>query len=70
MPALAPEHPYTVHEAQQIAHMNNTTNTALQQKYDTTPSSMADDPAWSVAPDMANPAMILDDEQEDEDWVR
>ena len=69
MPALAREHPYTVHEAQQIAHMNNTTN-SLQQKYETTPSSMADDPAWSVAPSMADPAMILDDEQEDEDWVR
>ncbi len=68
-PAMVREHPYTVHEAQQIAHMNSSGNTQLQQKYETIPSSMADDPAWSVAPDL-DPAMILDDEQEDEDWVR
>ncbi|EXJ95305.1 hypothetical protein A1O1_00425 [Capronia coronata CBS 617.96] len=32
--------------------------------------TMTDDPAWSVAPDMSNPELSLDDEQEDEDWVR
>jgi len=34
------------------------------------PTSMADDPSWSVAPDMSNPELTLDDEKEDEDWVR
>ena len=66
-PTLVPDHPYTVHEAQQIAHMNEMRGSQTQQKYETTPSSMTDDPAWSVAPD---PTMSLDDEQEDEDWVR
>jgi hypothetical protein len=68
---MAGEHPYTIHEAQQIAHMNDTMNRQqqAQKSYATTPGSMSDDPAWSQAPDMSNPGM-LDDAQEDEDWVR
>ena len=69
-PVRVPEHPYTVYEAQQIAHMNDAPSMQMQQKYETTPSSMSDDPAWSQAPDISNPMLTLDDEQEDEDWVR
>lgn len=67
---LVGEHPYTIHEAQQIAHMNDNMNMQLQKSYGTTPASMSDDPAWSQAPDMSNPTLSLDDAQEDEDWVR
>ncbi|KAI9874699.1 MAG: hypothetical protein M1823_007628, partial [Watsoniomyces obsoletus] len=67
-PSMRKEHPYTIHEAQQIAHMNARMNTQVQPRYETTPSSMSDDPAWSQAPDMSDPVMNLDDEQEDEDW--
>jgi hypothetical protein len=64
------EHPYTIHEAQQFAHMDEVGKHRSPVQYETTPSSIADDPAWSVAPDMSDPAMALDDEREDEDWVR
>jgi hypothetical protein len=64
------EHPYTIHEAQQFAHMNEVGKYQSPIQQETTPSSIADDPAWSVAPDMSNPALTLDDEREDEDWVR
>lgn len=65
------EHPYTIHEAQKYAHMNDK---MLQdhplQKSAMPPTSMAEDPMWSQAPDMSNPTLSLDDAQEDEDWVR
>jgi hypothetical protein len=64
------EHPYTVHEAQKIAHMNETANMHIQQSLGMNTSPIADDPAWSEAPDMSNPSMMVDDEQEEQDWVR
>ena len=65
------EHPYTVREAQRYAHMEGFSNdTAIQPKSPMPPSSMVEDPSWSVAPDMTNPELVLDDERDDEDWVR
>ncbi|KAL2450573.1 hypothetical protein ABEF95_009945 [Exophiala dermatitidis] len=70
--ALNGEHPYTIREAQRYAHMDSLSNMSL---IDTKPNlpqpvAMVDDPAWSVAPDMSNPELSLDDAQEAEDWVR
>ncbi|KAK5030297.1 hypothetical protein LTR13_008316 [Exophiala sideris] len=65
------EHPYTINEAQMYAHMDSMVHGPQNQpKPAMAPTSMADDPSWSVAPDMSNPEFILDDEKEDEDWVR
>jgi hypothetical protein len=64
-------HPFTIHEAQEYAHMNDNQNMQVDQKPLMPPTSMGEDPAWSAAPDMSNPTLSLDgDEQEDEDWVR
>ncbi|KIX05985.1 uncharacterized protein Z518_03959 [Rhinocladiella mackenziei CBS 650.93] len=65
------EHPYTISEAQRYAHMDGMSNDPVVQPKPAMPaSSMADDPSWSAAPDMSNPELTLDDEREDEDWVR
>lgn len=69
------EHPYTISEAQMYAHMDSMVNGSLHQPMPTMvptsmPPSMAEDPSWSVAPDMSNPELALDDAKEDEDWVR
>ncbi|KAJ9642251.1 hypothetical protein H2204_002620 [Knufia peltigerae] len=66
------EHPYTIREAQMYAHMENLpTGNMTQQKPPMPATSIAQDPSWSVAPDMSNPELSLDgDEREDEDWVR
>lgn len=62
-------HPFTVHEAQEYAHMN--ARSGMQQGKSMLPvTTLTEDPAWSMAPDMSNPMMNLDDDQEDEDWVR
>ena len=74
MSTMNPQHPFTIHEAQEMAHMNQS---MAQQKLGMpsmpsmpTASSMPEDPSWSVAPDLSDPAFVLDDEQEAEDWVR
>lgn len=71
------EKPFTIREAQRYAHMDNGSGMPLggrdlqpQSKPAMPPVTIADDPAWSVAPDMSNPELSLDDEQEAEDWVR
>jgi hypothetical protein len=65
------EHPYTISEAQKYAHMQGLSNDpTMHQRPPMPPTSMADDPSWSAAPDMSNPELTLDDEREDEDWVR
>lgn len=65
------EHPYTIREAQRFAHMEGFSNEPeVQSKGAMAPSRIGDDPSWSVAPDMTNPELSLDDEREDEDWVR
>jgi len=66
------EHPYTIREAQMYAHMEGLSNGPMLQQRPVMPAtSMAEDPSWSVAPDMSNPELSLDgDEREDEDWVR
>ena len=64
-------HPFTVHEAQEYAHMNNLQAMQQNQKPVMPVTSMAEDPAWSMAPDLSDPILSLDgDPQEDEDWVR
>ena len=64
-------HPFTVHEAQEYAHMNNIQNTQQDSKPGMPATAIMEDPGWSVAPDLSNPTLSLDgDEQEDEDWVR
>ncbi|KIW78385.1 hypothetical protein Z517_08220 [Fonsecaea pedrosoi CBS 271.37] len=65
------EHPYTISEAQRYAHPDGGSNLSVDHpRAAIPPSYMADDPAWSVAPDMTNPELSLNDEREDEDWVR
>ncbi|EXJ72599.1 uncharacterized protein A1O5_03745 [Cladophialophora psammophila CBS 110553] len=65
------EHPYTISEAQRYAHPDGVSNIPTEQpRLAMPPSYMADDPAWSAAPDMTNPELSLNDEREDEDWVR
>ncbi len=65
------EHPYTISEAQKYAHMQGLSNdSTMHQRPPMPPTSIADDPSWSAAPDMSNPELTLDDEREDEDWVR
>lgn len=66
------EHPYTIREAQMYAHMEGLSNLHMFQQRPVMPAtSIAEDPSWSVAPDMSNPELSLDgDEREDEDWVR
>ncbi|EXJ89377.1 hypothetical protein A1O3_02444 [Capronia epimyces CBS 606.96] len=64
------EHPYTIREAQRYAHMDGNSTHVAERKPAMAPVSIADDPAWSLAPDMSNPELSLHDEQEDEDWVR
>ncbi|KAK5297776.1 transcriptional activator haa1 [Exophiala xenobiotica] len=66
------EHPFTIREAQMYAHMNGLSNEPILQQRQVVPAtSMAEDPSWSVAPDMSNPELSLaGDEREDEDWVR
>lgn len=65
------EHPYTISEAQRYAHMDGVSNEpVVQPRPALPPSYVVQDPSWSAAPDMSNPELSLDDEQEDEDWVR
>ncbi|RMZ74935.1 hypothetical protein DV737_g5602, partial [Chaetothyriales sp. CBS 132003] len=64
-------HPFTVHEAQEYAHMNDGPSVQQVTRPAMPTASMADDPAWSMAPDLSDPMLSLDgDAQEDEDWVR
>lgn len=63
------EHPFTIREAQQYARMNGMLDgNNLKSLSNMPPTSMAEDPMWSVG--MENPESSLDDSQEDEDWVR
>ncbi|KAJ9607157.1 hypothetical protein H2200_008229 [Cladophialophora chaetospira] len=65
------EHSYTVREAMRIAHPDGYGYGSIQQRKVEMPSSfMAEDPSWSAAPDMSDPQLVLDDERDDEDWVR
>jgi len=65
------EHPYTVREAMRFAHPDGGVYESIQQpKVDVAPSFIAEDPSWSAAPDMSDPQLALDDERDDEDWVR
>ncbi|RMD43376.1 hypothetical protein DV735_g1692, partial [Chaetothyriales sp. CBS 134920] len=62
-------HPFTVHEAQEYAHMNDGPGIQQPAKPVMSTTSMAEDPAWSMAPDLSDPLLSLDgDAQEDEDW--
>ena len=64
-------HPLSVHEAQGLAHSTGATPVPDFKSGMMMPvSAFADDPSWSAAPDMSNPTLSLDDDQEDEDWVR
>jgi hypothetical protein len=66
------EHPYTVREALGYAHLDRITPDHMFSPRPggiTTPM-VVEDPSWSMAPDMSNPELALNDEQEDEDWVR
>ncbi|RMZ92012.1 hypothetical protein DV736_g734, partial [Chaetothyriales sp. CBS 134916] len=64
-------HPLTVYEAQEYAHMNDGPSVQPVTKPAMPTTSMAQDPAWSMAPDLSDPMLSLDgDAQEDEDWVR
>lgn len=64
-------HPFTVHEAQERAHSADVAQPPQPKHAVGLPaSSLAEDPAWSAAPDMTNPTLSLDDAQEDEDWIR
>lgn len=68
------EHSYTVREAMRYAHPDGMAyepyDSIRQPKMEMPASFMTEDPAWSVAPDMTHPELSLDDEREDEDWVR
>ena len=65
------EHSYTVREAMRFAHPDGASYKSMQQNKANMPSSfMAEDPSWSAAPDMSDPQLALDDERDDEDWVR
>lgn len=64
------EHPYTVREAMRFAHPDFAYDSAQQPKIEMPSSFMAVDPSWSAAPDFSDPQLALDDERDDEDWVR
>ena len=65
------EHSYTVREAQRYAHMEGPSPESMfQQKSAMPTSAIVDDPSWSAAPDMSDPDLVLNDERDDEDWVR
>ncbi|OCT53530.1 hypothetical protein CLCR_09939 [Cladophialophora carrionii] len=65
------EHSYTVKEAMRFAHPDVIPYEPVQQpKTEVPPAFMADDPSWSAAPDMSDPRLVLDDERDDENWVR
>ncbi|KIV95689.1 hypothetical protein PV10_03312 [Exophiala mesophila] len=65
------EHSFTIREAQRYAHMDNMRSDPSPLTKTSIPAAnIVDDPSWSVAPDMSNPDLVLNDEQEDEDWVR
>jgi hypothetical protein len=66
----AVEHPYTLKEAMRFAHPDGQNYNPTQQPGIGMPSFMADDPSWSAAPDMSDPQLALNDERDDEDWVR
>ncbi|ETN39566.1 uncharacterized protein HMPREF1541_05792 [Cyphellophora europaea CBS 101466] len=69
-PTFNSMHPYTVHEAQQRAHSADTGPQSTSKHSSTVPAtSLAEDPSWSAAPEI-NPTLLLDDAQEDEDWIR
>ena len=69
--SIGNEHSFTVREAVRLAHPDGLAYDSVQQpKIDMAPSFMAEDPSWSAAPDMSDPQLGLDDERDDEDWVR
>ena len=66
------EHSYTVREAMRFAHPDGHPCGSVQQpKVEQIPTSyIGEDPSWSAAPDMSDPQLVLDDERDDENWVR
>lgn len=70
MTMMANQHPFTVHEAQEMAHLNDGMRGQKANMMGMSTTSMAGDAYLSQAPDMSNPALVLDDAQEEEDWVR
>ena len=64
------EHSFTIREAQRYAHLDGYSPEPLFQPKRIMTPTMTEDPSWSAAPDMSNPESVLNDEGENEDWVR
>lgn len=64
------EHSFTLREAQRYAHLDGFSPEPLFSQKPTMAPAMAEDPSWSAAPDLSDPEMALNDERDDENWVR
>lgn len=69
-PGSTGEHSFTVREAQRYAHLDGFSPEPLFSQKNTMAPSMVDDPSWSAAPDLSDPELALNDERDDENWVR
>jgi hypothetical protein len=67
--AAVGEHPYTVQEAQNYAHMNDSATSGAQAKPQAPVTNYVDDPMWSYPPP-DTPSSLIDADEEDGGWVR
>ena len=63
------EHPFTIQEAQNYAHMNDNAGVSAPQQAPDPVANYVNDPMWSVPPP-DTPGGMIDADEDDEGWVR